>query len=277
MTTTSEGQDVGQKAGSKRGSGGGPRSLTRLLGIFGVLSQMSEGVSLTDLSLALESPKSSLLNLLRPLVADEYLTNDGGVYKLGPSIYRLSAHILASWNFPHLIRPFMEELAERTGESVLLSVLNRDAEVVTYVEIIPSPHPVRYQIPVGTTRPLYANSAGRVLLAYVDKPWRDSYLKSVTFKLKTAVPMNRVWLKQELERIRKDGVVASIDVYSVGLAAVAAPVFDLDGRCVAALTLAGPTERFRHELESRKALLLDVAKRASGIAMARRGEDGFYL
>ncbi|NYT79313.1 IclR family transcriptional regulator [Alcaligenaceae bacterium] len=240
------------------------------------MSKSSDGLSLTDLSLELESPKSSLLNLLRPLVTDGYLVNDGGCYRLGPSIYRLSAHILASWDFPRLIRPFMEELAGRSGESVLLSVLNRDAEVATYVEIIPSPHPVRYQIPVGTTRPLYASSAGRLLLAYADKAWRDSYLKSVTFKSKTAVPMNRAWLRQDVEQIRIAGAASSIDVYTIGLAAVTAPVFEVDGHCVAALTLAGPTERFRHELESKKAMLLDVAARASGIVIAKGGEGGFY-
>lgn len=273
---TKQERDAERVAASGREPGGGPRSLTRVLGIFGILSKWSDGVSLTDLSLELESPKSSLLNLLRPLVIDEYLVNEGGVYRLGPSTYRLAAHILASWNFPRLIRPFMEELAKRSGESVLLSVLNRDAEVVTYVEIIPSPHPVRYQIPVGTTRPLYASSAGRLLLAYADKPWRDAYLKSVTFKTKTATPMNRLWLRQDVEQIRVIGVAASIDVYTVGLGAVSAPVFDVDGVCVAALTLAGPTERFRHELEDKKTMLLDVATRASGIIISKKEEGGFY-
>lgn len=273
---TKKEQDAEHAIAPGREPGGGPRSLTRVLGIFGILSKSSDGVSLTDLSLELESPKSSLLNLLRPLVTDEYLVNDVGAYRLGPSTYRLAAHILASWNFPRLIRPFMEELARRSGESVLLSVLNRDAEVVTYVEIIPSPHPVRYQIPVGTTRPLYASSAGRLLLAYADKPWRDSYLKSVTFKSKTAATMDRVWLRKDVEQIRMAGVASSIDVYTIGLAAVTAPVFDVDGHCVAALTLAGPTERFRHELENKKAMLLDVATRASGIAIAKSGGGGFY-
>jgi len=46
----------------------GPRSLTRLLGLFGVLSQATNGMTLAELSVSLESPKSSLLNLLRPLV-----------------------------------------------------------------------------------------------------------------------------------------------------------------------------------------------------------------
>jgi IclR family acetate operon transcriptional repressor len=246
---------------------GGPRSLTRLLGLFGVLSRAPDGMSLAELSVALESPKSSLLNLLRPLVAEGYLAHAQSVYRLGPSIFRLAAGVLAAWNFPKLIRPFMEELSARTEETVLLSVLNREAEVLTYVDIIDSPHPVRYQIPVGTTRPLYASSPGRLLLAYADKKWRDDYLGSVVFKTKTAIPMNRGALKQELERIRQEGVCWSIDAYMKGLAAVAAPVFDGDGKCVAALNIAGPSDRFRAELDFLKATVKEVASKASGVVI----------
>ena len=51
----------------------GPRSLTRLLGLFDVLAKSKHGMSLAELNQALQSPKSSLLNLLRPLVIDGYL------------------------------------------------------------------------------------------------------------------------------------------------------------------------------------------------------------
>lgn len=251
----------------------GPRSLTRILGVFGVLSEIPEGVSLTDLSMTLTSPKSSLLNLLRPLVADKFLVYEGGVYRLGPAIFRLSARVLANWNFPRLIRPFMEELAQRTGETVMLSVVNHDAEVATYVELIPSPHPVRYEIPAGTSRPLYASSAGRLLLAFGEKAWRDSYLSSVSFKAQTAVSMNRVWLRREIDQIRKDGIAQAIDTYMVGLAAIAAPVFDAEGRCVAALTLAGPSQRFRDDIGALAEVVREVASRSSGVVISQHKTD----
>jgi IclR family transcriptional regulator, acetate operon repressor len=243
----------------------GPRSLARLLGLFDVLSLMPNGMSLAELNVTLESPKSSLLNLLRPLVSEGYLIHSAGVYRLGPSIFRLAAGVMSAWNFPKMIRPFMEELVDRTGESALLSVLNRESEVLTYVEIVDSPHPVRYQIPVGTTRPIYASTAGRLLLAFTEKAWRDQYVTTVAFKVKTAIPITRASLTRELEKIRSEGVSSSIDGYSVGLAAVAAPVFDGEGRCIASLNVAGPSDRFRHDLDNLKAIVKDVASRASGV------------
>lgn len=244
---------------------GGPRSLTRILGLFEVLSGTTSGLSLTELSETLGSPKSSLLHLLRPLVAEGYLTHEAGQYRLGASLYRLAAGVLANWDFPRLIRPFMAELAQRTGETVLLGVLNPESESLTYVEIIDGPQPIRYHIPVGTTRTLYASSAGRLLLAYTDRQWCKNYLASVVFKVRTATPMSRASLRREIETIRREGVSWTIDVYTAGLSAVAAPVFDAAGRCVASLSIAGPTDRFRNELASLKEIVRDVASKSSGI------------
>ncbi len=243
----------------------GPRSLARLLRLFDVLSLMPNGMSLAELNVTLDSPKSSLLNLLRPLVAEHYLVHSAGVYRLGPSIFRLAASVMSAWNFPKIVRPFMGELVERTGESALLGVLDHEAELMTYVEIVDSRHPVRYQIPVGTTCPVYASTAGRLLLAYVDKLWRDQYVNTVAFKVKTAIPLTRASLVRELDKIRAEGVSSSIDDCSIGISAVAAPVFDGNGRCVASINIAGPSDRFRHNLESLKATVKDVAARASGL------------
>jgi IclR family transcriptional regulator, acetate operon repressor len=118
---------------------------------------------------------------------------------------------------------------------------------------------------VGTTRPLYASTAGRLLLAYAEKKWLDSYLASVVFKTKTAIPVSRGALRQELEKIRAEGVSWSIDGYMKGLSAVAGPVFDASGRCVASLNIAGPSERFRSELDFLKMTVKEVTSKASGV------------
>jgi len=243
----------------------GPRSLGRLLNIFGVLARVPNGMSLAQLSVSLEAPKSSLLNLLRPLVADGYLVLQEGTYFLGPSIILLSARVLSTWKFPGMIRPFMQELVEQTGETVLLGALNKDAEAVTFIERIDSPHPVRLQIPEGTVRPLYSSVAGRLLLAYADKEFQDQYLATVQFKLKTTTPMTRASLAREVESIRREGVAAALDVGPpAGGAGVAAPIFNAFGECIGAMTLSGPTSRFRHELELLKAQVKAAAAKASG-------------
>jgi len=243
----------------------GPRSLRRVLGMFHELSRAPQGMALGELSSVLETPKSSLLNLLRPLVAEGYLVNEQGRYRLGGAAFRLCAGVQSAWNFSKLIRPFMEELSARTGETVLLGVINRDAGVLTYVEVIDSAHPVRYQISAGTTRPLYASSAGRLLLAYSDEAWLNEYLATLVIKVRTATPITKKWLRDSLAQIRREGVAWAIDHYLAGLGSVVAPVLDADGRCLASLSIAGPSSRFRADLGKLTATVQEVASRASGM------------
>ena len=92
--------------------------------------------------------------------------------------------------------------------------------------------------------------------------------KCVAFKVKTATPVTRTALKKDLEAIRKNSVSCTIDLYSKGLSAVSAPVFNATGKCVASLTIAGPTERFRSELKLLTAIVKDVAAKASGMVAA---------
>jgi DNA-binding IclR family transcriptional regulator len=90
----------------------------RLLGLFDALAKSpKDGLGLAELNTVLNSPKSSLLNLLRPLVS--------GRYRLGPSIFRLAGTIMSIWNFSNTVRPFLEELAVRSRESVYLGALDR--------------------------------------------------------------------------------------------------------------------------------------------------------
>ncbi len=242
----------------------GPRSVTRLLALFDRLSRASGGMSLAELNVALGSPKSSILNLLRPLLAEGYVVHDGVSYHLGPSMYRLAAGVMAGWNFPRLIRPFLAELSTRTEETAVLSLLDRQNEVVTYVEIIEGSHPVRYHIPVGSIRPIVTTAAGKIMLAHADAAWRNQYLRSLKYPIAAIEPLSKSALQKELTQVRDEGVAISLDRHIIGVSAIAAPVFDADGRCVAALTVAGPSHRFHANLQTLVATLKDIAARASG-------------
>lgn len=244
----------------------GPRSLARLLGLFDVLAKSPSGLTLAELNAALASPKSSLLNLLRPLVAGGYLNCEAGRYRLGPSIFRLASNVMSAWSFSKALRPYLEELAERTRESAYVGVLDRDARVVTYVDAIDSPHTVRYSTPVGATSPLYCTAAGRVLLAFADDGFQREYLRAVKLEARTPKTVaTRKALREELARVRKSSVSVSVGEMFPEAAAVAAPIFAADGTVSAALVVGGPSARIQPRLSLLRALIEEIAMRASGL------------
>lgn len=249
-----------------------PRSVTRVLALFGTIAGSAGGLSLAELSTALDAPKSSLLVLLRPLVAMGYLDHASARYTLGAAAFRIASRILSARQFPKLVRPYMEELAARTRESVYLAALDADARTVSYVECIESPQAVRYVVPVGTTRALYASAAGRVLLAFQDDAWRERYLKSVRLeRLTPRTVTDSDALRRELESIRKSGIAIGLGEAVEGAAGLAAPLTAADGTVGHALLVGAPLERFQRELPALRRAMHDVIARASG-AMRKEGD-----
>jgi len=245
----------------------GPRSLMRLLGLFDALAKSKEGLTLADLNTELRSPKSSLLNLLRPLVASGYLNYDNGRYRLGPSIFRLAANIMSVWNFSNAVRPYLEELAQRSQESVYLGVLDRVGKVITYVDAVESPHPVRFSVPIGAVRPLYSTAAGRVLLAFASEQWQEEYFRTTKLEQRTPRTLTtRKGLREELDRIRKTHVSVSIGENFPESAAISAPIFGADGTLAAAIAIGAPSDRLAPRLAELRPMIVELASRASGVA-----------
>ncbi len=248
-----------------------PRSLSRFLDLLDVLTKTPSGLTLAELSKVLDSPKSSLLNLLRPLVADDYLVHKDGTYRFGASIFRLAASITSVWNFPNVLRPYLEELAERTQETVYIAVFDRNHKNSTYVDVIESSHQVRYSVPVGAHAPLYCTAAGRVLLAFSSEKFQADYLRTIKLKAITPQTITKTKvLRAELKKVLKTGVAISVGEAVPEAAAIAAPILDADGKVKAAIVIGGPTERLSSEFAALEPVIKDIAKRASGLNRRER-------
>lgn len=245
----------------------GPRALMRVLRILDVVPRANDGMTLAELSEALQAPKSSLLSLLRALVHEGYLQQRHGAYVAGTEAYRLAASIMVGRKLPRLMRPFMEELSARTGETVILAVLDRETQSAIYADVIDSPQALRYSVQLGAARPLYATSGGRVLLAWQDEAWQKAYLAKVRLEPRTEKSVkDRRALAIELARIRADGYAVTDGQWAIGGIGVGAPIFGINpGQCVAALSVACLSPRFATSRERIIGDLLEMAQAASGL------------
>jgi IclR family transcriptional regulator, acetate operon repressor len=245
------------------------RSATRLVALFEALAKTAEGVSLAELSARLGAPKSSLLGILRSMVASGYMEHHHGLYRLGPKAFRLAADILAIRRFPALVRPILQDLAAKSGETVFLVLLDRTAQRMTYADIIDSPNPVRYTVPTGTTRPLYVSAGGQMLLAYQDPEWIDAYIGATRLDALTPRTITDPQeLRARLAMIRREGFAISLGETVPGAAGLAAPIFDADGTVAAGLLIGAPIDRFEQNLPESRRLLREATARVAGIAHA---------
>jgi DNA-binding IclR family transcriptional regulator len=245
--------------------GPGPRSLARLLGLLDALAAARDGLSLADLSKALKSPKSSLLNLLRPLVVENFLSYDGGRYRLGTATFRLAANISSAWDLSGALRGLLRELANRSGESVYLGVLDPEREHIVVIDAAESANTVRFSTAAGGRNPLYATAAGKVLLAFGEPAWRRSYLAAVRLaRLTSSTRTSRQALEEELARVRERGVCVSMGELLGDAGSIAAPVLGPDGNIAAALAIGAPLGRLQPRVAELEPVIRDFASRASG-------------
>jgi IclR family transcriptional regulator, acetate operon repressor len=255
-----------------------PRSLGRVLGLLEQIAQAPGGLTLAQLSAALGSPKSSLLNLLRPLVESGHLSHQAGRYELGPAAFRLAGAILARRQLSSLLRPYLAELVAESGETAFLCVIDREAGLATYVDCLESPQMVRYTVRSGTARPLYCSAAGRLLLAYQPTPWRQAYLRRtplLPLTPRTVTDPGR--LNQILREARAQGFTVTLGEVVPDAGGIAAPVFNRDGTVDAALLVGAPIARFRRELAGLKRIIAEIAARASAALGYAAGPEGTAL
>ena len=84
--------------------------------------------------------------------------------------------------------------------------------------------------------PLHASANGKVLPRSARARWQAPRLTPQTI-------VDRAQLRAELERTRRAGFAVAVEELELGLHAVAAPVFDATGSCVAAVSVSGPAYR----------------------------------
>jgi DNA-binding IclR family transcriptional regulator len=223
------------------------RAASRVADILELMAASQEALCLKDLSLKLEAPKSSLLPLLRTLAARGYLEQArAGEYRLGAKVLELGAGSLTQRELPDVARPVLVELMRRTGESVFLGTLASDGAGAVYIDKVESDQLIRYSAGLGARRPLHATAIGKAVLAFQPPKRREEILRSIELVRRTGRTVATLpALRASLEEIRRTGVSINIGEFVPDASGIAGPIFDRDGRVVAACVIGGPTTRIR--------------------------------
>jgi len=256
----------------KKASGNGHhhRATDRVIDILELAARTRDGIPLKDLAVRVETPKSSLLPLLRTLSARGYLEQGrAGEYRLGPRAVELAARSNGRRELVEAARPALESLMRRTGQTAFLATIAGDAGAIVFVDVIESEELIRYTVNVGQRSPIHATANGKAILAFMPRDEREEILKTLTLKRYTDRTITTLpALRLALDEIREAGVSVSVDEIVKGASGVAVPVYDRDGLVIGACAVGGPTDRMRSRL---KQLGNDVKATARAISAALGG------
>ena len=166
----------------------------------------------------------------------------GKRFLLAPEVIGFASAFLESMNVEGVIRPFLQEVRDETGDSSSLAVLS-DHDIL-YLVHVSTNRMVRLAAGVGTRFPAYATSLGRVLLAHQPQPAIDDYLGSVRLEALTSKTVTSTCaLRKILEKTRKRGYAATQDELDYGIVSIAVPITSEAGTVLAAINCSTATTR----------------------------------
>lgn len=225
------------EAKSQKGEAG-LRTVQRAVDILYCFSQEVQELSLTEIANEIKLAKSTTTRLLATLEQNDLIQKNPATmkYRLGYGMYYFGHIAGKSIKIREIAKPIMDRLRDQTSETVNLYLL--DKEMRSCVEQSEGLQSVRHLVKIGERLPLWAGAGGKAILAYQSPAYQEEIF--------TQVPSHsRVDdLRKELPVIRADGSASSLDEREVGSAAVAAPIFDIEGKVSACLSVSGPTHRF---------------------------------
>jgi DNA-binding IclR family transcriptional regulator len=242
----------------------GPLSLDRIFAILTNIANDPHGRTLTRLSEELQTPKTSLLNLLAAATAAGYLTRSGHRYRLGPQAFHLARVILHSrQDIATLARPLLQRLAVDTDTTATLCVLAPDERAILHLVKEECQGAMRFMIEEGHRAPLHTTAGGKVILAYRPGAWAEHFLRHARLSKNTRHTITDPdHLRAAILEVQEHGYAITRGETYETVGAIAAPVFDADG-FVAAVVAAGAVERVIARTEELRALVRDTADELS--------------
>lgn len=247
--------------------------LDRAMALVGVLVRSPGPVSLTRLATDAELHTASAHRILAALMVHGLVEKTGaGEYDLGVRWLEIGNRLRARLNIRQVAMPYMQQLAEATGETVNLIVRRGDEAV--YVERVTGGQTMIQVVQVvGAHAPLHVTAVGKIFLA------EDSASGVMGYAQRTGLPaytpntlttLER--LQGELEIIRRDQIAYDREEAERGVACIGAPIRDAEGKLVAGLSISAPAGR--HQPDWPAAVKIAAARIGAALGYVASDKNG---
>lgn len=187
-------------------------------------------------------------------------------YSLGYAVLELGIIKYEGLNVEQLIQPILETLSNQTGESVFLSVIDKDKAIT--LDAVETKNTVRFSVSIGSIAPLYVGASYRSILAFMPEEFIKAILepdKLRKYTDKTIIDLDR--LNIELQNIREQGWAVSKGEYTDDVTAFAVPIYKGE-KVIGSLTVSGPIYRMPDDkVETYLSHLLEAKKKMEEIIL----------
>ena len=224
------------------------QSITRAVAILKVIAAGRDGMTLTEIARATNLASSTVHRLLATLQQEQFVQfrSEGSRWQVGRDAFTVGSAFSAVGELGKAARPYLRRLAEKSGETANLAILNNDMAV--YLEQVESPLTLGALCKPGGRVVLHCTSLGKSMLAAMQP---HEVCRILTEKGMTRFTRNTVdtpsRLAFNLSDVRASGYAVDNEEHTLGLRCVAAAVLNQNSEPIGAISISGPTRSVSRE------------------------------
>lgn len=227
------------------------RSIEKTFRILELFNHNRDELSIGEINVLTDYPKSTIHGIISTLLGLGYLRQNPITkkYRLGNRIFHLLSNHDKTNNILKAAKPFLLDLATRFEETVHLATL--DNGEVFYIDKVQVSNRLTICSEIGRKLPAYCTSIGKALLAFQPEDEIQKFLKTKELKKYTPNTItNPNKLLKELKEVQRKEVAFDNEEIEEGLSCIGVPVRDLNEVVVAAISVAGPSNRIKNQKEA---------------------------
>ncbi|WP_426114503.1 IclR family transcriptional regulator [Pseudomonas sp. DSP3-2-2] len=246
----------------------GVGAVSRLFAVLRCLGDCAEGGErVTQLAQQVGLSQPTTHRLLRNLMDEGMVEQDqrSKRYRLSIEFFALAAKAGNTGNLRDLVRPSLLRLSASLGDSLFL--LARSGFDAICLDRSEGPYPIRtFTGDIGGRVALGVGQGSLAILAYLPEEERETVIRYNLPRLKDFQLYDEVFLRSEVDNVRRLGYAARNTGAIPGMAGLAVPIFDREGRSVAALSVATISDRLGPD---RLLTVVELLKREAAVISAR--------
>ncbi|MEZ4737172.1 MAG: IclR family transcriptional regulator [Caldilineaceae bacterium] len=247
-------------------------AVERAIELLQVLARAGKPLMLSELSELTTASRSTAFNTLATLQRYGFVEKDERykTYRLGLGLFELGRAYLDQVSLVPVFHQHARALVDRCAETVKLVI--RDRCDVLYLATQEGPHSVRLVALVGSRRAAHVTAVGKVLLAQLSDAELAALYHDYSFAKPTPAAIDSfVRLQQELAVVRTQQVAYDRQESSTGVNCVAAPIRDVSGTVVAAMSIGVPNDRWNEARMAELTALIQQYATTLSLALGWRG------
>lgn len=191
--------------------------------ILELFAQSRHPLGISEIATRLHLNKSTVFNIVRTLRDLNVLENVNGKFTFGPRLYTLGHAAGRGSELIQSVHPFLEQINHKTKLSAFLGIRSDTHALI--IDKVDTAYDIKLSSDIGMRLPLLAGAGGKALLAQLPDHKIDRILKQI--KLKKFTPqtcVDKAEFKNQVLRVRNEGIAFDIEEYIEGIIAFALPL-----------------------------------------------------